>query len=256
MVSSACASTTARCKSCSTFRSTLRSSLSRELKVGTKDHTSTSSHTCYCNLTSEQKDERLKNLHRSLLSVSQQKSALEAKIATQIQAQSVSLQENDVADVSSVIDDVKAIVEKQYPANTPQRIFWEQQLLYNSLKNKKQMRWHPYMIRFALNLKYLSTSAYKAARLSGAIHLPSERTLSDYTHWATPHSGVQLEFIEEFKRLLIDVHSGQHHCSLPMKIKSGLVFNKHNVGFTNLGCVNRDIEMIITPPAENGKKLF
>ena len=28
---------------------------------------------------------------------------------------------------------------------------------------------------------------------SGMISLPSERTLSDYTHWATPHNDVQLE---------------------------------------------------------------
>ncbi len=129
-------------------------------------------------------------------------------------------------------------------------------MLYNSLNNKKQMRWHPYMIRFALNLKYLSTSAYKAARLSGVINLPSERTLSDYTHWSSPHSGVQLEFVEEFVRLLQDVPCGQHQCTLSMdemKIKSGLVFNKHAgtlVGFTDLGSVNRDIELLMGGESE------
>lgn len=102
------------------------------------------------------------------------------------------------------------------------------------------------MIRFALNLKYLSTSAYKAVCLSGTINLPSERTLTDYSHWAAPHSGVQLEFIEEFRTLLVDVPCGQHHCALSMdemKIKSGLVFNKHNgtlVGFTDLSSANSD----------------
>lgn len=108
------------------------------------------------------------------------------------------------------------------------------------------------MVRFALNLKYLSTSAYRAARQSGAIHLPSERTLSDYTHWASPHSGVQLEFIEEFIRLLQDVPSGQHHCAISMdemKIKRGLVYDKHKgtlVGFTDLGSVNHDIEILMS----------
>ncbi len=29
----------------------------------------------------------------------------------------------------------------------------------NSLKDKRQMRWHPLVIRFALNLKYMSSSA-------------------------------------------------------------------------------------------------
>ena len=239
-----------RCKHCDTFRGTLRSTFSRAQRVA-KDNTSTSSHTCYCNLTSAEKEERLKNLHRSLLSATNRNSALEAKIAARIQTQSISLPEKDITDINSIIHDVKSLVEERFPSDSPQRIFWDQQLQYNSLKNKKQMRWHPYMIKFALNLKYLSTSAYRAARLSGIIHLPSERTLSDYTHWMTPHRGVQLEFIEEFKRLLADVPCGQHHCALSMdemKIKSGLIFDKHNgtlVGFTDLGSVNRDIEIIM-----------
>ena len=60
------------------------------------------------------------------------------------------------------------------------------------------MRWHPLVIRFALNLRYLSGTAYQAVLQSGMISLPSERTLSDYTHWATPNTGVQQEFIERF----------------------------------------------------------
>lgn len=119
------------------------------------------------------------------------------------------------------------------------------------------------MIRFALNMKYLSTSAYKATRLSGVIGLPSERTLADYTHWTSPHLGVQLEFIEEFISLLSDVQCGQHHCILAMdemKIKSGLVFDKHNgilVGFIDIGSVNRDIELMMSENNEstNGEQL-
>ena len=107
------------------------------------------------------------------------------------------------------------------------------------------------MLRFALNLKYMSTSAYKAVRQSGIIHLPSERTLSDYTHWSNPHTGVQLEYIEKLSTMLEDVPCGQRHCALlmdEMKIKSGLVFNKHSgtlVGFVDLGGVNRDIDHIV-----------
>ena len=105
------------------------------------------------------------------------------------------------------------------------------------------------MLRFALNLKYMSTSAYKAVRQSGMIHLPSERTLS--AHWSNPHTGVQLEYIEKLSTMLEDVPCGQRHCALlmdEMKIKSGLVFNKHSgtlVGFVDLGGVNRDIDHIV-----------
>lgn len=112
------------------------------------------------------------------------------------------------------------------------------------------MKWHPLVIRFTLNLKYLSGFAYRAVRQSGMINLPSERMLSDYTHWATPHSGVQLEFIERFKSLLQD--EVQHHCALSMdemKLKSGLVFNKNTgalAGFVDLGNCNCDIEQAVS----------
>ena len=134
--------------------------------------------------------------------------------------------------------------------------------MYNKLKNKKNMRWHPFVIRFALNLKYLSSSVYKAARQSGVINLPSERTLADYTHWSLPHTGVQLEFIEEFCKMLIAC--GHHHCTLSMdemKIKSGLVFDKHNgtlVGFTDIGNANRDIELMCSNDerSKNARAVF
>ena len=83
------------------------------------------------------------------------------------------------------------------------------------------------------------------------IHLPSERTLTDYTHWISPHAGVQLEYIERLASFLDDVPCKHHHCALlidEMKLKSGLVFNKHSgtlVGFVDLGTVNHDIQQIL-----------
>lgn len=56
------------------------------------------------------------------------------------------------------------------------------------------MRWHLLIIRFALNLKYLSSSVYRTVHQSGIISLPSERTLADYTYWTSPHADVHLEF--------------------------------------------------------------
>ena len=164
--------------------------------------------------------------------------------------------------MASVAADIAPLLEKSFPANSPQRIFWDQQALYNQLSDKRQMRWHPMVMRFALNLKYLSTSAYRAVHQSGLLHLPSQRTLSDYTHWSEPHSGVQLEFIEE---QLQDVKT--KHCTISMdemKIKSGLVFNKHSgtlVGFVDLGNVNREFELLMCqgmeqPDTPEGKKIL
>ena len=114
------------------------------------------------------------------------------------------------------------------------------------------MRWHPLVLRFALNLKYMSSSAYRAVRQSGIISLPSQRTLADYTHWTSPHSGLQVEYVDKLYSMLAEaLPSHQHQCTLSMdemKIKSGLVFSKHTgnlVGFVDLGNVNHDIEKVV-----------
>ena len=118
-----------------------------------------------------------------------------------------------------------------------QRIFWEQQRAYNELGNKRSIRWHPLMIRFALNLRYLSTSAYRA--LGNFIALPSQRTLCDYTHVMKVTSGLSYPMIDRFREE--DTGNNQNMIGLlvdEMKIKSGLVFNKRSgklVGFVNLG---------------------
>ena len=132
-------------------------------------------------------------------------------------------------------------------------IFWDQQLKYNNLKDKRQMKWHPLVVRFALNLKYVPTSAYRAIRQGGIINLPSERTLSDYTHWTSAHSGVQIEFIEHFKYMLQGLVSSPELrlCALSMdemKINSALVFSKRSGslgGFVDLGSANRDMERLV-----------
>ena len=240
-----------RCKACQLFRSTLRAMVTRQ--AGQADHTSTSSHTRYKDLHPSEKDERLKNL-RSALTVSHQKvKRLEAKVYKLIAEEAMRFQDEDVADVSQVMADVNPVVEINFPVNSPQRMFWEQQRRYSILKDKRQMRWHPLVVRFALNLKYLSGTAYQAIHQCGIIHLPSERTLFDYTHWAKVHTGVQLEFVEKFWSLLEqDVPCGHHHCAISMdemKLKSGLVFSKHTgilVGFVDLGSSNRDMQLVVS----------
>ena len=162
------------------------------------------------------------------------------------------LQDSDAADICDIVTEVSPVVEDTFPPDSPQCILRDQQMHYNSHRDKRQMRWHPLVICFALNLKYLSGIAYPALHQSEVISLPSERTLSDYTHWTTPHTGIPLEFIEQLQSLLQeDVPCGQYYCALSvdeMKIKSGLVFNKHTgslSGFVDLGATNRFIELVV-----------
>ena len=189
------------CHSCEHFRSTLRSAVSRYNRRDSDSLTHADSHTGYCHMTPNEKDKRLRNLHHSLRSVKQQVKRLEAKAEVLIQKNGVSLQPDDADDIANVVSDVAQVAKDSFPPDSPQRVFWEQQVKYNALRNKRQMRWHQLMIRFALNLKYLSSSAYQGIVRTGLIALPSERTLIDYTHWITPHSGVQYEFVEHSSKL-------------------------------------------------------
>ena len=122
------------CNPCNGYRNSLRSTLSKQQS---EDHTTSSSHTTYSNLTPTEKNARLKNLHDSLKFASRKLSTLEGKVKTIIETQSIHLEGNDHSDISSLISDVTPMVEEKFPPNTPQRMFWEQQVLYNNLKNPK-----------------------------------------------------------------------------------------------------------------------
>ena len=71
-------------------------------------------------------------------------------------------------------------IRKAYPENSFSRLFWDEQLKAASTKDPRQVRWHPVLIKWCLNLKLLSSSAYHAMRTSGFLKLPSVRTLRDY----------------------------------------------------------------------------
>ena len=246
-----------RCGSCVVFRRVLRTNVYRGQKAGNESRSSINSRTSYAHLTSKEKDGRLRNFQKMLVSTKQRVAKLENKIEELIIRDGVILDENNAADVQALYTEMSSVVDSEFSENSPQRILWEQQKRYNSLKSKTQMKWHPLVIRFALNLKYLSSSAYTAVRKSGFLSLPSERTLRDYTHWTSAHHGIQLEFVEQFLELMEkEVKGPSKSCALcmdEMKIKSGLVFSRRSgdlVGFVNLGSVNRDIEHLLSDGTE------
>jgi hypothetical protein len=61
-------------------------------------------------------------------------------------------------------------LKDELPEGSFRRFFWQQQMQAVSCKDSRQIRWHPLMIKWHLNIKLRSTSAYT-----------SERILRDYT---------------------------------------------------------------------------
>ena len=132
----------------------------------------------------------------------------------------IKLTETDSADIQSLL---AQSLNKDFPENSFQHIFWEEQTKLNAFKNKHQMRWHPLIIRYALALKYSSTSAHRL--VSAYLSLPLER---NYTHWCSVSNGAQVPFIDHAWKTISESGVSKDHLQFTllmdeMKIKQGLV---------------------------------
>ena len=150
------------------------------------DGTSPSSHTTYANLHSPEKDQRLHNMAKELTMFRQRNERLKKRIDAAVKTVGVT--------VDSVLhNDLKEVMEKEtdkvyalYPEESFQRLFWEQQQKVASLKDARSKKWHPLIIKWCLYLRHLSGKAYELLRKTGAVSLPSQRTLCDYTPTMCP----------------------------------------------------------------------
>ena len=99
------------------------------------------------------------------------------------------------------------------------------------------------MIRWALYLHYKSSGRYKTLRNSGVIHLPLDRTLCDYRHFAPSEPGFStssdLQLLKVVKQQQPENLSKYVTIVLDqMHIKEGLVYNKWSgalIGYVDLG---------------------
>ena len=103
------------------------------------------------------------------------------------------------SDLCAIMRESSAVVIKSFPDGSFRWLFWDQQLQGAKVKDARAMRWHPCIIKWCLNLKLLSTSAYHSLRTSGFVKLPSERTLRDYTHLVESRTG----FFDDLNKLLV-----------------------------------------------------
>lgn len=152
-------------------------------------------------------------------------------------------------DLLMIMEDKSDGIEKLYPPGSFRRLFWDQQLKAAKAKGPSGMRWHLIMIRWALNLRMISSAAYHAMSTAGFIKLPSERTLRDYTHCFKVKPGFQREVNQQLmKEATVDeLDELQKHVVIAfdeMRIKEDLVYDKFSgevVGFVNLGDVNNQL---------------
>ena len=235
------------CLSCKKYRSTLRS-MHHRLKKQTKP----SKYTNDRYLNTPEKVEKISSLRKRALTAEHNVSKLRERICKLTQDDSETVDKDLESDLLDIMRENDEKVKASHPEGSFTRIFWEEQLKAASVGNMKQIRWHPVMIKFCLNLKLLSTSAYHSLRTSGFMKLPSERTLRDYTHHFVSKAGFQEEvddqLLAEIKQL--NLPDSRRYVAIlidEMKIKEGLVYNKYSgeiIGFTKLSDVNDQLNRL------------
>ena len=150
-------------------------------------------------------------------------------------------------DLLSIMKSHTAAVSEKFGEESFQALFWQQQLQASSLGNLRSMRWHPVMIKWCL-LHRSSSKAYEMVRKTGVIHLPSGRTLRDYTHFAPSLCGFNASSDQQL--LEAANQTKPHHLSKQvvllvdeMYVKEGLVFNKTSGAL--VGCRSRRCQWLL-----------
>ena len=101
---------------------------------------------------------------------------LKKKIDSSVIANGVVVDTDLHQDLSAIIEEHTPAIHEKFPEGSFKHLFWDQQR--EALKmGARQMRWHPTIIKWCLNIKLHSSGAYEVIRQSGFLSLPSSRTL-------------------------------------------------------------------------------
>lgn len=193
-----------RCESCLQYRHTLRTLVSRsQAQPSSSSRVKPSSHVNYRWLSDDEKKKRLQLLHQSARAANRKVKNLGERLKELSRTHGCTVEQSTHQDLKEIMRRSAQLIAEEHPNGSFARIFWQQQLKASSQCDARQMKWHPAMIKWCLYLRHRSSGAYETLRKSGCLHLPSQRTLRDYTHVAETKIG----FSKEVDDMLIE-HAG------------------------------------------------
>ena len=224
-----------RCEPCEEHRQTLNRMLHRVLNEQGQDQdiAASSSHTNYRYLTSDDMCERLKRMHQEVVHSRREIEKLRKHVEMLIEERGTTVEDDLDDHLTQIMVTKSKEVESMFEEGTFGRVFWDAQKRALSVKKLSAMRWDPVIIRWCLYLRHLAGSgAYEMLRESGAIKLPSQRTLRDYTYYTKTKSGfgddvdqqlmeaAQIHTCPERDKYIVLVMDEMH-------IKEDIVYDKH-----------------------------
>ncbi len=116
----------------------------------------TKSHQAYTNdryLDTPGKIRNLKSLEVKAASADRELKMLRKKIEVSTEKVGIEVDQDLHGDLLQSMKDHDKSIEDAYPAGSFRHLFWKEQLKSASLKDARQMRWHPVMVKWCLNLK-------------------------------------------------------------------------------------------------------
>ena len=242
-----------KCSECVNYRSNLRSLYQRWQKISSpsrkRKRSEVDSHANYRYLNTPEKRMRLANLRNKTRALHRQVDHLKLRIKKLTEVNGVCLDKDVDADMRTIMNEHNDSICASHSPQSFEYIFWKQQQESMQLKDARQMRWHPMMIKWCMNLRMLSSSCYDALRSTGVLKLPSERTLRDYTHIVKSKPGLQQDVDEQLVKeaKLEEIPDHQKYVALifdEVKIKEDLVYNKHSgelIGFVDISDVHEHL---------------
>ena len=152
----------------------------------------------YC--TSAEKQARDKRRAQFVRNLQRQNSRLRVRIQSLISEEGIDIDDELSSPLGTTVHEW---LQKQADIDEKEKdehikfleIFVQQQLEARKVRGNGGIKWHPCMIRFALQLKMSSHSALSGARKF--LKLPGDRMLWDYTHIYDVEPGIQYQFVNE-----------------------------------------------------------
>ena len=236
-----------KCGTCKRYRSVLRSMHNRSLKQDSEKNSCVSSHTNYRYLKTPERQRRMHQLKANLDQSRREMKTFKSKIQRLQVEHGINTDEQLETDLEKIMNESTNTVYESHPPGSFLRLFWDHQLQAIKTIDRRQLRWHPMIVKWCLNLKLMSSRTYNALR--STLVLPSERTLRDYTHYFESKPGfddevdkqlmkeAQIDTIQDFQKYVCLVFD-------EVRVKEGLVYDKHSlqvIGFVNLGDINNQL---------------
>ena len=147
-----------KCSQCQEYRNSLRKSHSRWVHRSVDEATQSSGKVNIRFLNTPEKKSRIISNKKRAVSAENEVSKQRVQISHLTEKYGERVDDSLHKDVIDTMKDFSKKIEETFPEGSFAGLFWNEQLKAASKKDSRQVRWHPLIIRWCMNLKLISSS--------------------------------------------------------------------------------------------------